>query len=240
MITLLGWLWWLVLPVRRSLATAQLRRCFPTLDPGVLRRTVGTVAYGYLLLLLGRYSTLRGTEHLRGGTLALAGHFACWDLALVSGARHVPATIFVKTPSNPVAAWLVGRLRARADLELLPPKGSMAAAEAALDRGRLVIFVQDQRHNAGVPAPFFGRPALTSAAFAALLHKRRPPVVGIYQTLDERGGAVMIEPLQIEIPEDRAVAIPAITAATQAFYEDRIRRRPEAWWWLHARWKNAG
>lgn len=235
---LFGWLWWFVLPFRRRLAIASYQRAFPGRDPGELRQGVGEVCRGYLDLLRGRYGRLEGGALAAGGALALAGHLSCWDLALVSGARQIPATIFVKTPSNRLAAWIIAALRRRADIELLPPQGSLPAAEAALDRGRLVIFVQDQRHNAGIAVPFFGQPALTSAAFAALAFRRRPRILGIEQGYEADGGFVMrLRALSIDIPDDRDIAIPAVTAASQRFYEEAIGRRPYAWWWLHDRWK---
>jgi KDO2-lipid IV(A) lauroyltransferase len=237
---LFGWLWWWILPARKRLAVRAYQRAFPGRDPRELAAGVGEVCRGYLDLLRGRYGRVEGAAAVAGGGLALAGHLSCWDLALVSGGRVAPVTIFVKPPSNRLAAALIRRLRTRADVELLPPTGSMAAAEAALDRGRLVIFVQDQRHNAGIAVDFFGQPARTSAAFAALVYRRRPRVFGITQGYEADGAFVVrVRPLEMEVPEPREAAILAITAASQAFYEGAIQARPWAWWWLHDRWKRA-
>jgi hypothetical protein len=77
-----------------------------------------------------------------------------------------------------------------------------------------------------------------SAAFAALAFRRRPPILGIEQGYEADGAFVIrLRALPIDIPEDRDIAIPAVTAASQRFYEEAIRRRPYAWWWLHDRWK---
>lgn len=241
MIGLLGWLWWLVVPIRRRLAVANYRWAFPDRDAGELRRSVGEVVWGYLQLAIGVQARLEGLDQVRPGTICLAGHGASWDLALVSAAQHLPISIFVKTPSNPLAAWVIERLRRRGDLELLPPSNSMPSAYAALSRGRLVVFVLDQRHNQGIDVPFFGRPARTSPAFAAMLHRTHAPVVGAWPRRDERGRHVVrFEPLPVDVPTDREEAVRTITAASQRWYEDRIRERPLSWWWLHDRWKVPG
>ena len=116
MVGLLGWLWWWILPVRKKLAVSNFSRNFPEADPRRLRRTVGGVAWGYLELLFGRDARIEGHELVRPGSICLAGHSGSWDLILVAVARRIPTTIFVKTPSNAFAAWVIGRIRKRAVL----------------------------------------------------------------------------------------------------------------------------
>jgi KDO2-lipid IV(A) lauroyltransferase len=237
MIVVLGWTWWLILPVRKRMARANLLAAFPDADAGQLRRTVGGVAWGYIELLFGRGAQVDGAEQVPPGSICIGGHSGSWDLILLAVARVVPTTIFVKTPSNPVAAWVIGKLRARVDLELLPPHDSMQAAYAALEAGRMVIFVQDQRHNRGIEVPFLGRPARTSAAFASMLHRTRAPVVGLWQERNASGHRAWLERLEIHIPENREEAIESLTRESQDYYGGRIADNPPNWWWLHNRWK---
>lgn len=236
----LGWLWWTLLPARRRLAAQQLQACLPAAPPGpTLRRALGSAAWGYAELLMGQPLEWRGLEAARGGGLCLTAHFGPWDLAMVRCAEAVPLTVFVKTPSQAWAARALEGLRRRtgADLELLPPAGSMPAAERALERGRLVVFVVDQRHAAGIPVPFFGRPAWSSAGFARLAWRSRAPIVGATMGRGPDGRPWgRMEPLPWAIPEARDEALPALTAAAQAWVEAQVRARPQDWWWLHRRW----
>ncbi len=236
---LLGWFWWLVLPVRKRLAVQNYRRVFPDRSPGELRRTVGDLVVSYLHLAIGRRIDVQGVEALKGGGILLAGHGLCWDLALVSLARQAEVTIFVKPPSNPTAARWIEKARVAARVELLPPSGSMQAAYDALERGRVVMFLLDQRHNKGIAVPFFGRPALTSPAFASMLWRTRAPLFVGWQWREGGRYQAMVEPVQWPIPDDREVAIPQLTARTQRYYEERIRQDPPNWLWLHDRWKRA-
>ncbi len=243
---LLGGLWWWGLPVRRAVARDQLRQSLPEVAPGpTLRRAVGSAAVGYLELLLGRRAHWTGTAEARRriattGGICLAGHGGAWDLAMVCCATEVPLTVFVRAPSSRLAAAALAALRRRhgADLELLPPAGSMGAAAAALARGRMVVFVQDQRHNRGLPVPFFGRPAWTSAGFAALAHRSGAPLFGAWQRRDPDGRVRgEMRPLDWPVAASRAAAVAALTARSQAWTEAQIRRWPADWWWLHKRWK---
>ena len=158
MIGLFGWIWWTILPVRKQLAVRNFKSSFPEEDERTLRTTVGVVAWGYLELLFGGDAHVEGVEQVQPGSICLGGHAGSWDLILVAVAKRIPTTIFVKTPLHPLAAWAICHMRSRADLELLPPQESMKAAYAALESGRMVMFVQDQRHNRGIVSDFWVDP----------------------------------------------------------------------------------
>ncbi len=231
----LGGLWWLLLPVRRNLARQNLHAALPGLPPSTLRRAVGSVAWGYVEALLGVEAEEEGSLP-RGPALALSGHGGAWDLALMSFGRRHPVSLYVKQPSNPLAAWALARLRRRSPLQLLDPAQGLEAGRRALDAGRILILVQDQRLNGGQPAPFFGRPAWTSLAFGRLAAERSLPCIGLWPHR-RRDGSHGIE-VQVLVFDEACWADPlAMTAASQAWVEARVRAHPDGWWWLHDRWK---
>ena len=238
MITLVGWLWWWVIPIRKTLAIANYQAAFPDRDPKELQRTVGELVMGYIDLLLGRPVTLEGMDLVQQGGLCLAGHGGAWDLALCAAAKQVPATIFVKLPTNRLAAWWITRMRQKSNIELLSPTGSAFSAFRALRKGRLVVFVLDQRFNDGIAVPFFGRQARTSRGFALMLLRTRAPVFGAWQWRDNQGRhRLAVEALSPDIPDDVDEATLALTAWSQAWTEQKIRTAPHSWLWLHDRWK---
>ena len=238
MIWLLGWLWWWVLPIRKTMAIANYRSAFPDRDPGEQRRTVGEMVYGYIELALGRRATVHGAHLVADGGICLAGHGGAWDLGLISAGAAVQASIFVRLPANPLAAWWIMRKRQQSGLQLLPSSGSALSAYRALRAGRLLVFVQDQRHNQGIAVPFFGRPALTSRGFGVLAYRTGAPLFGAWQYRDERGHHhIEIEKLDIALPEDPDAAVLTLTEASQTFYEQKIKQHPHSWLWLHDRWR---
>ncbi len=239
MITFFGWLWWWVLPVRKRLAIDNFQHAFPERDVGELRRCVGELVMGYVDLALGRRAVVHGAELLSRGGICLAGHGGAWDLGLISAGSDIRATIFVRTPANRLAAWWITRCRRRSGLELLPPSGSALSAYRALRNGRMVVFVQDQRHNQGICVQFFGRQAWTSRGFGVLAARTGAPLFGAWQWRDEDGQHhIQLERLQLDIPDDPDAAVVALTEASQRFYEEKIRQRPHSWLWLHDRWRN--
>ncbi|MDP2306966.1 MAG: lysophospholipid acyltransferase family protein [Pseudomonadota bacterium] len=238
----IAWLWWWVLPIRRREAVEALAASLPEVAPRrVLTRMMHDLALGYVeLLQFDKLTiTVEGAEGLPPGALLLGGHGGSWDVALLAWADAFPLAIFLRTPSDPWTRRFLAGHRARHDLVALETGATMDDAYAALEAGRAVFFVQDQRHAKGIPSPFFGRTARTSAGIAAALLKTGRPVWGAWQ---HRVGVgrhhLCIERLRFPpATNDRAADIQAITDATNAWYEARIRAYPHGWLWLHRRWR---
>jgi KDO2-lipid IV(A) lauroyltransferase len=246
-----AWLWWLFVPVRKSLAVRNFRSAFPELSPGIpLRRMMAGLVLGYFELLheerVPGSVALRidGTEAIAErqkegkGTLVVAGHFGSWDLVgpLLARRTGLKGSVVVKIPrSKPVAA-LIERVRTAYGLGLVPNKaGAMRRALELLAEGHLVVFVIDQRFARGIAVPFFGRPALTSPAIAAAAAKTSLPVhfLEYWREGTGRHGAAFSAPVPVTGNAEEDLA--TLTARI----EEAVRRRPHNWLWLHDRWKGA-
>ena len=241
----LAWVWWLVLPIRKRKAVANLRACFPELPPGpTLRRSLREILLGYVELLRHRRAPIEvvyeDIELLveparRGeGTLVVAGHGGSWDLVVAAfpKAYQVPVSIYVKPPASPAVAGIIEEIRVDLGLKLLPPDGSMLAGLRDLKRGHVLVFPLDQRRNQGVPVPFFGRPAWTSPALALAAARTGAKVVGVWQWREGLGRhRLRCYPLELSGDRDQDMR------TLNGFIEDRIRERPHAWLWLHDRWR---
>lgn len=239
----IAWLWWWVIPVRRAVAVENLVAALP--DAPVrptLTRMMHDLVLGYVELLQyerGGVSVDVRAEAVPPGALLLAGHGGSWDLALLACADHLPIAIFLKTPANPWVRRQLAGLRARHDVGALETGATLDAAYAALEAGRGVFFIQDQHFARGLPSPFFGRPARTSAGLAAAVLRTGRPVWATWPVRLGRGRhALHFAPLVLPARTgDRAADVQAITDAANAWYEARIREHPHGWLWLHRRWK---
>jgi len=243
----MSWVWWWVLPLRKRVAKENFQHAFPDMRPGpALREAVASMILGYAEFLRGTRKPcldfeFQGFEPLLErtksgkGSLVLTGHGGAWELIGLASARDLklPVTLIARRPTSASARRLVARLRAAAGLEILPPEGSFFQASKALRAGRVVVFLLDQRHNGGVPVPFFGRPALTSKGLALLAKRTGSPVFGAWAFRRGVGKHrfVLSEALLVEGEPDED------TARFMAFTEARIRECPEHWLWLHARWR---
>ena len=170
------------------------------------------------------------------GSLVLTGHGAGWELvgAVAATKLNLPITVIVKRPSSPNSARIIERIRTSFGLELLEPEGSFWLASQALARGRVVVFLLDQRHNGGISVPFFGRDALTSKGLALLSKRSGVPVFPAWQVRLGTGRHLFeIFPamgLSGDVMED--------TSLFMRFYEERIIENPAGWLWLHDRWRD--
>lgn len=250
----LGWVvaaaWWWLVPVRRAVAVANVRRAFPDWPrrrvARTLRHMMHDIVLGYVELLVsertGRHMVEgEGADTLPPGSLVLAGHGGSWDIALLAMADRTPTALFLKPPSSPsVRAWIAA-VRARHDVLGLGPGTTLADGYRALADGRALLMIQDQRHNAGLWSPFFGVPCRTSAGFATAALDAGRPVYGVWQYREARGRhRFRIAPLPLPAPTgDRAADVQRITDAANAWYEARIRECPHGWLWLHDRWRGA-
>ena len=214
------------------MAIGNLRQSFPELPASTIRQCMLLLLRSLWLLFLGRRAQLTLPPGIENGGVLLAGHGIGWDIALLSLAEQVPVTCFLRKPSNPLLARWIEQKRQQAGIEGLYGRSTFARAEAALAAGRLVVFVMDQRHNAGIETVFLGRHCLTSAAFARMLQKHKPMLFSAWQWLES--GQVHAEISALDWSVDDSVEV--LTQRSQDWIAQQITKRPSQWLWLHNRW----
>jgi KDO2-lipid IV(A) lauroyltransferase len=245
--------------LRRAVAERNLALAFPDRD-AAFRRDVLREHYRELGRVCAEYARLaelvnaeggavvrevRGMEHLLRardegrGAILLTGHFGNFELAGAWLGRAHPLDFVVKPLSNPGMERWIADQRQRAGVGQIPLGAGMRGAFAALKANRWVAMLADQdarRH--GVFVPFFGTPASTPVGPAMLsLRTGAPIIMGFDQREADGRHVIEVEPpLRIADP-GAPDAVARLTAAHTAALEERIRRRPHAWFWLHRRWK---
>lgn len=190
--------------------------------------------------------TVIGQEHidaLRDDGLPgimVSGHLANWEISPLAVARQgVPLHLFFRAPNNPLIAPLYDKIRYLAKGELLPKgrDGARRALKLLKDGGHLGMLV-DQKMNDGIPVPFFGRPAMTAPAAAALALKFKCPIVPtqVVRTGPGRFSVTVHTPL---IPDDHLGSHDSqldIMTRINELLEGWIRQNPAQWLWVHRRW----
>lgn len=251
-----------LLPVSR-VAEANLRLAMPELTAsdrsriirGVwenLGRTVGEFPHIASLrenTPSGPGFEVTGTEHLiaqaqRGGpVLFVSGHIGNWEMLPPGVARYgVGFASFYRAAGNPLVDRMIRDLRDAAMTEPMPlfAKGARGAREALrwVAGGHRLGMLMDQKMNDGIEARFFGRPAMTAPALAAMALRFRCPVIPGYVTRigPARLRIVVEAPLVLPDTGDRQADVAVFTQAINDRLESWIRVRPESWLWLHRRW----
>jgi KDO2-lipid IV(A) lauroyltransferase len=237
---------------RRNLATA-----FPDWPPSEIERVVrgmwdnlGRVAAEYPNLQRIRVFSDQGRVEIRGlahieralaegrRMILVSGHLANWEISpLAAGQYGIDGGLVYRTANNPLVDRMIMRCR-RWPGEVIPKETVGRRAVAALRRGAHLLILADQKLNEGIPAPFFGRPAMTAPTVALLALRFGCDVLPA--RVERLGGArfrLTIEP-KLPLPDsgNRASDVAALTNAVNATLERWIRERPEQWFWVHRRW----
>jgi KDO2-lipid IV(A) lauroyltransferase len=192
----------------------------------------------------GRVET-HGFEHVDRAVAAgrrmiiFSGHLANWEIGMLAAVQYgVEVAQIYRAANNPLVDRMITRFRGTGG-ELIP-KGTVAArrAIAVLRRGAHLTMLADQKMNDGIPVPFFGRPAMTATALAALALRFDCDVLPA--RVERFGGAyfrlTVFPPLPLPRSGDHHADVAALMARVNQTLEEWIRDCPEEWFWLHRRW----
>lgn len=189
---------------------------------------------------------LVGTEHLgwlqEDGNKAIffTGHVGNWELCFPLMARlRLRGSGVYRAPNNPFLTWLFDRRAIYPGLETIPkgPVGARRSIEA-LNKGRSLALLVDQKMNDGIEVPFFGRPAMTAPALASLALKFKVPVIPfrLIRLDGARFRAEFSAPIHFAATADRAGDLLRVMTEVNRILEGWIRDYPAQWLWLHRRW----
>ena len=188
-----------------------------------------------------------GFEHMDGAVatgrrmIIFSGHLANWEIGMLAAVQYgISVAQIYRAANNPRVDRMITRYRG--DAGKLIPKGAVAArrAIATLRRGAHLTMLADQKMNDGIPVPFFGRPAMTAPALAALALRYDCDVLPA--RVERLRGAHFRLTVFPRLPLPRTGDAHADTAAlmgqVNATLETWIRDRPEQWFWVHRRWSD--
>lgn len=256
-----------VLPFRRSIILANLRRVYgDTVDEAEIVR-LAQAHYGHLLANVGELIHMRfisqerrarmvRVENVevfaaalaqRKGVIVLTGHFGGWEVSTVAGLSQFPEVrgqiYFVRRPIKP--RWfenlVVTRRLRKAGFGVLPKRGGLDAILEVLEAGHTVVFPFDQ-HAGGresIKVDFFGHPAGTFKSLAVMALATGAVVLPGASWREDDGRHVLRfeAPLPTIEHDSTNEAIRLNTQAYNRALEHLVLRHPEQWFWVHRRWK---
>jgi len=184
---------------------------------------------------------LHALRDAREPAVLVSGHLSNWEvmMAVIVGSG-LDCRVSYRPADNPLIDARIIESRRRYGVQLFAPKGGDGTREliAALSRGRAVALLNDQRDNAGVEAPFFGRMVRTAPGPArlALKYGGRIVPISVQRLKGARYRVIIHEPVTLRQTGDRQADLEAAVAEINAFVESCIRARPAEWLWAHRRW----
>src|SRR6185503_13145640 len=141
----------------------------------------------------------------------------------------------------PALDGVMRRLRATADATIIDKRDAVRPVLQALRGGALVAILLDQNasRREGVFVPFFGRLASTSRSAATLSIRTGTPILPLFIRRETDGRhRITVEPA-IAPPAGGSTeeGIVEMTRRCTEAIEAAVRRTPEQWLWMHARWR---
>jgi KDO2-lipid IV(A) lauroyltransferase len=239
-------------------AETNLRIAFPEADDAEIARLLagqwdefGRLALEFLIL--DRIAAepdrveIEGEERLRalsgpaGPAVLISGHFSNWEVMAMAFSRAgVKCQVTYRALNNPHFDRRVVETRRGYGVTLFAPKGLQGARELfrAIARGESASFLNDQKFNGGIAAPFFGVTAMTAPGPSTYALRFGIPILpmSVRRTGKARFKVTAHEPFRLEDTGDRDADIEAGVRRINAFMEARIREYPSQWFWVHRRW----
>ncbi|MGD8396477.1 MAG: lysophospholipid acyltransferase family protein [Candidatus Eiseniibacteriota bacterium] len=196
---------------------------------------------------VGRLVHYEGLEHLREatargrGVLAFSAHFGHWELAAVMQAHlGYPLALITRPLDNVRLERLLARLRGCSGNRVVHKRDAVKEMLRALNRkmGVAILIDQDAR-DAGIFVPYFGRLASTTPTLALLAARTGAALLPCFAVPRPDGSYhITYGPIvEWESSGDRATDVQHLTERCTAIVESWVRRHPEAWLWMHRRWK---
>jgi KDO2-lipid IV(A) lauroyltransferase len=173
----------------------------------------------------------------------VSGHLSNWEVmpaAIVDSG--VVCEMTYRAANNPYVDERIKASRFRYGVRLFAPKGGDGARELleGMKQGKSVALMNDQKFNSGVEGLFFGHPVRTAPGPSRLALRFGTVLqpMSVQRTKGARFRAVVHDPIHLPNTGDRTADIEAGVRLVNAFMEERIRERPEEWFWVHRRWPN--
>ncbi|MBS0279493.1 MAG: lysophospholipid acyltransferase family protein [Proteobacteria bacterium] len=218
-----------------------------------LGRTIAEYAHLDKLSLHGADPRLEaaGLDHVDAalakgkGVMFVSGHFANWEtMAFAASQYGIEGGEVYRPLNNPyVDRWMV-RQRIKNGPRDQIAKGAQGTRRifTLLRSNKAIFMLVDQKTNEGLPAPFFGRDAMTTPAPAALALKLDCIVL---PTFNERMGGARFRmtvhpPVEFSHTQDHDKDIHRLTMEITRRIEEMVRARPSQWLWIHRRWPKPG
>jgi KDO2-lipid IV(A) lauroyltransferase len=195
------------------------------------------------VVLDGQVNFLAGKNHGKG-VIYLTGHIGAWELSSFAHALYgFPLHYMARPLDNRRIDELVNRYRCLSgNRPIFKNESARAMLKILKDAGTIGILAdQNTMPDEGVYVDFFGTLACTTTGIARVALHTDAAVVPGYAIWDDGIGKYRLRfetPVELTRTGDAERDVLENTARFAKVIEEIIRKHPEQWVWVHARWKN--
>jgi Kdo2-lipid IVA lauroyltransferase/acyltransferase len=197
---------------------------------------------------LDRIVRLDGGEHIaaaldRGrGALVFTGHFGNWEIASFAVSRLGPLSVVARRLDSAPLEIRLRALRERFGAAVIEKTRAARAVLQVLRNNGIAAILIDQNvlRSQGVFVDFFGYPASTTPALAALALRAGCPILPVFGRPESGGNyrVVVGPPVSFEAAGRSPGDVLKLTRICTKMIETEIRHAPEQWLWAHDRWRS--
>jgi Kdo2-lipid IVA lauroyltransferase/acyltransferase len=195
-----------------------------------------------VIVLDGNENFLEGQRRGKG-VLFLTAHIGAWELSSYAHALYgYPLHYMARPLDNAPLDALVNRYRGLSgNAPIFKNESARAMLKILKDAGTIGILAdQNTMPQEGVFVDFFGTPACTTAGIARVALHTGAAVVPGYAVWDAALKKYRLRfepPLELVHTGDTERDIAENTQLFAKVTEDIVRKYPDQWVWIHARWK---
>jgi Kdo2-lipid IVA lauroyltransferase/acyltransferase len=195
-----------------------------------------------IIVLDGNENFLEGQRRGKG-VLFLTAHIGAWELSSYAHALYgYPLHYMARPLDNAPLDALVNRYRGLSgNAPIFKNESARAMLKILKDAGTIGILAdQNSMPQEGIFVDFFGIPACTTAGIARVALHTGAAVVPGYAVWDAALKKYRLRfepPLELVRTGDSERDIAENTQLFAKVTEDIVRKYPEQWVWIHARWK---
>ena len=179
-------------------------------------------------------------HEMREPVIFFTGHTGNFELLPICAATFdLEVTALFRPPNNPHIAKRVLSRRTTTMGHLVPAKAGAAAGLArALQDGKSVGVLVDQKFHRGRLTTFFDRPVRTNPLLARLVRQFDCPVhpARCVRLPGNRFRLELEEAITLPRAEDGTVDIDGTAQMLNDIVERWVREYPDQWMWMHRRW----
>jgi len=251
----LGWLSYVLVPRRRSVALANLSVAFPQWSRARRAQVALRHFVDFVVTLIDRFALwegpsskleslvrVKGWEHLEGAlaqgqVIVVAPHFLGMDAGGLSLSARIPVVSVYAQQKSAYLTEVMTRGRGRfPDTSLVLRNEGLRAVLRDMRKGKTLYLLPDMDLGArdAVFVPFFGLEAATVTTVSRLAQMTGAQVVPTATRLIDEAYVLEIYPAWEEFSKREAHDAARIM---NQFIEERIRETPSQYLWTHRRYK---
>jgi KDO2-lipid IV(A) lauroyltransferase len=175
------------------------------------------------------------------GAIMATGHIGNWELSGVAfGWVFGPSGVVARPLDNPLLDQRLVAFRQKSGNAVIYKRQALSQTLRMVRDGKAVAFVVDQNVQAdeGIFVDFFGRPAASTTAAAALAVRVGCPIFMGWADLRPSGRYTLhLWVIRPRAEGERQAEVERLTQELAHRIEGWVRSSPEQWLWLHRRWK---